>query len=226
MALIISGILIASILFYVYLRTSPPFTVQQPFRLKNSELVKVLLQLEEKPLNELFKLYKEQFGQGAARYARQTYQKWKAGKVRPNKQTFNRLLVHLPKVMSFDLKCEVLRKLREEYCLKDNYELTVYTDDWKEKLNPLVTSIIDKAHTAELPKQIEKKLQWLSENEMHVARALLNESQTQESRNTLLLLEQEISHIETFLADAAGKSRVTHQLKLPYGTITLKIKRR
>jgi len=227
MALFISLVIIAAIFFYFNIRWSQPFTRPKPFRLKNSELVKVLLRLEEKPLDELFRLYKEQFGQGAARYARQTYQKWKAGEVRPNKQTFNRLLVHLPKVMSFDLKCEVLRKLREEYCAKDNYELTVYTDDWKERLNPLVTSIITKARTAELPKLIEKRLRWLSEDEMHVARAILNESQMQASRNALALLQEEIAELENLLASTKGtRRRVTHKLKLPYGTITLKIERR
>jgi hypothetical protein len=104
--------------------------------------------------------------------------------------------------------------------------LTVYPDDWKEKLNPLVTSIIDKTYTAELPGQIEKRLKWLSEDEMHIARAILNESQAQESRHTLSLLQQEISGIETLLAETRGARRVTHQLKLPCGTITLEIKRR
>ncbi|HYJ47646.1 MAG TPA: hypothetical protein VEV81_13610 [Pyrinomonadaceae bacterium] len=219
-------IVAAALLFYVYFRATPPFVRQSPSPSKTAELVKVLLRLEEKPLDELFRLYREQFGQGAARYARHTYLKWKAGEVRPNKQTFDRLLIHLPKVMSFDLKCEVLRKLREEYCSKDNYELTVYTDDWKEKLNPLVAAVIEKTYTAELPRQIEKRLRWLSENEMQAARAILAESQARESRMALALLQQEISEVENLLAKTRGARKVTHQLKLPCGTITLRIKRR
>lgn len=239
----------SALIYFIYVRTSPQFSeeilprltpvalfkallgrlngrVSAPKLYKNSELVKVLLRLEEKPLDKLFKLYREQFGPNAARYARQTYRQWKAGEVRPNKQTFNRFLIHLPKVMSFDLKCEVLREFREEYCAKDNYELTVDTDDWKEKLTPLVTTIIDKAYTAELPEQIEKRLSWLSGDEVRVARAILAESQVQESRHALSLLRQEIAAIENLLDHTEGARRVTHQLKMPYGTITLKIKRR
>jgi hypothetical protein len=227
MVYLISGVLIVAILICAYKIIFPSRALKSRPKFHNADLIKVLLNLEEKQLNELLELYKIEFGQNAARYARQTYRKWKAGEVRPNKQTFNRLLVHLPEVMSFDLKCEVLRELREAYCAKDNYELTVYTDDWKDKLNPLVTSIIDKAYTAQLPAQVEKRLQWLSGNEMRVANALLAESQAQESRNAFSLLEQEISNIEQMLADTEGTRRkVTHKLKLPCGTITLKIKRR
>src|SRR6266481_651609 len=96
---------------------------------KNAELVKVLLGLEAGPLEDLFTLYKKEFGDGAAHYARETYRKWQAGQVRPNRQTFARFFMYLPKVMNFDLKCEVLRELREAYCAKNNYEVTVHTDD-------------------------------------------------------------------------------------------------
>lgn len=226
----IAGILIvAALLFHTYRLVSLLFRkerLKRPTPLKNAELVNVLLNLEEKQLDDLFRLYQEHFGQSAARYARRTYRKWKAGEVRPNRQTFNRLLVHLPQVMSFDLKCEILRKFREAYCAKDNYQLTVYTDDWKESLTPLIESIRRKALTAELPKPIEEKLRWLSEGEMHVARAILAESQARESSDTVALFQQEITGIERLLADAQGAGKVTHKLKLPYGTIVLRIKRR
>ena len=124
--------LLAAFLSYFYKSSSFPDLIARrriSQATENAELIKVLFDLEEEPLDELFRLYKEQFGDNAARYARHTYRKWKAGEVRPNRQTFNRFLLHLPKVMSFDLKCEVLRELREAYCARDNYELTVHTDD-------------------------------------------------------------------------------------------------
>ena len=126
-------------------------------KIHHKEILKVLLGLDDEKLDELLELYKQQFGKGAARYARRTYRKWETGEVRPIKQTFERFLIHLPKVMDFDLKCEVLRHLMEEYCAKDSYNLTVYTDDWEETLEPLVKKLIDKPYTSKLPKQIENK---------------------------------------------------------------------
>ena len=190
----------------------------------DADLVKVVLSLEQAKLEDLFKLYRQEFGPGAARYARSTYNRWKSGEVRPNRQTFNRFLMHLPDVMSFDLKCEVLRKLRQEYCSKDHYKLTVDTVNWKETVAPLVTGIINKSYTAELPKHIESRLRWLSADDMQVARAILAESQAQESKQAMLLIGREFSSIEQLLRDTKGRGKITHIIKLPLGTITLRVK--
>jgi hypothetical protein len=192
----------------------------------DSEIIKTLLELDEEKLERLFDLYKNEFGAGAARYARRTYRKWKAGKVTPTRKTFERFLIHLPKVMDFDLKCEVLRHLMEEYCGKENYNLTVYTDDWETTLEPLVRKIIDKPYTAELPAEIEEKLRWLSEGEMQIARQILRRSQVEEGKIAVSMLRQEFADIKNLLENAKGKPKVTHQLKFPYGTINLEIKRR
>jgi hypothetical protein len=192
---------------------------------RNSDLVSTILGLDQQNLDKLFDLYREQFGPEAAKYARRTYLKWKSGQVRPSKKTFNRLLLCLPKVMSFDLKCELLRKLKQEYCSKDSYKLTVDTEDWRDTVAPLVTSIINKGYSAELPKHIQERLTWLSDNDAQTAQAILAESQAQEGRNAVSLLEQEFSNIEQLLVNVNG-TKVSHTIKLPYGNIILKIRRR
>jgi len=223
------AILVAGFLFYVYNQTAFRDRLKRK-RIsrasQNAELIRVLLDLEDEPLDDLFKLYKEQFGDSPARYARHTYRKWKAGEVRPNRQTFTRFLLYLPKVMSFDLKCEVLRELREAYCAKDNYKLTVHTDDWRETLAPLVQSTIRKAIDAELPQTLQERLRWLAGDDMQIAREILARSQIRQSLDALSLLGEEFSNIEQLLDNAKGSGKVTHVLRLPLGTITLKIKRR
>lgn len=193
---------------------------------QNAELIKVLLNLDQDSLEELFKLYRQQFGDGAARYARVTYLKWKAGEVRPNRETFRRFLLYLPKVMSFDLKCEVLREFREAYCARENYQLDIHTDDWKETLAPLVQSIITRANNAELPISLQERLRWLADDDIEIAQAILVRSQTRQSADALSLLSEEFSNIEQLLDNTRGRGKVTHLLRLPLGTITLKIKRR
>lgn len=202
------------------------FSSTEHSKFENAELLKILLGLDDETLEKLLELYKKQFGIGAARYAKKTYRKWEAGKVRPNQETFNRFLIHLPKVMSYDLKCEVLRHLMEEYGAEDKYNLTVYTDDWEETLEPLVKKIIDKPYTAQLPKEVEEKLKWLADDEMQIAQDILRKSQIEEGKIAVSMLRQEFANIKTLLAKAKGNSKVTHQLKFPYGTINLEIRSR
>lgn len=221
-AVIALPILILGYIAYKYKVSS--FSAKPPTEIPDAELIKVLLSLDENSLDEIFKLYKEKFGRGAAYYARRTFHKWKTGRVRPNRQTFQRFFVQLPAAMSYDLKCEVLRRLMQEYAAKENYDLQASTNDWEEKLTPLIETIIAKAYTATLPRLIEEKLQWLVEDEMQVAQNILKNSQIEEGKIAVSLLRQEIGNIENLLENTKGKSRVRHQLKFPYGTINLEIK--
>ena len=214
-----------AIFLLVHFVLSKRLRAAAPRRRLNADLVRVILSLEQKNLDELFKLYAERFGPEAARYARRTYNKWKSGEVRPSKQTFERLLVRLPEVMSFDLKCELLRKLREELCAKSHYEINVNTRDWREALAPLVTELVEKSCAAALPKQAEEKLSWLATNDMQIARAILAESQAQEIHSSMAMMEREFVNIEQLLVAGGSRSKVTHIIKLPSGTIKLKIKR-
>lgn len=194
-------------------------------RFHRTELMTVLLSLDDGAVKELLDLYKKQFGTGPARYARRTLDKWRTGKVRPATQTFERFLVHLPKVMPYDLKCDVLRHFMEEYANKETYELDVTTDDWEEKLDPLVRQIIDKAYTAQLPKEVEEKLRWLGDGDMVAAQQILRASQAEEGRIMVATLRDEFRGFETVLSARHLKPKVTHVLEFPYGSIRLNIKR-
>jgi hypothetical protein len=190
-----------------------------------SVLVRVLLNLPESTINELLDIYKREFGPGPARYARRTFRKWKEGHVQPATQTFERFLVHMPKVMSYDLKCEILRHFMEEYAAKDEYSLDVTTDDWEKKLDPLVRQIIEKAYTAQLPDEVERQLKWLGEGDMVAAQEILRSSQAEESRIMVSMLHDEFRSMEELLDHEHLKPRVTHVLEFPYGTIKLNVRR-
>ncbi len=226
MMYIAAAVSILAIALTIYVQRYMAFGAfpRRPRRLTDADLVKVLLGLEPELLEELFRLYGEQFGPGAARYARSTYLKWKAGEVRPNGRTFRRLLLHLPRVMSFDLKCEVLRRFREEFCPREVLILRVRAGEWKEALEPLVRSADERARAAELPAAVAERLRWLSEGEMQAARAILAESEAREASDALSMLQQEIASVERLLAAAPGRRRVTHRLKLPCAAVTLEIR--
>ena len=194
--------------------------------LHQSKLVRVLLGLNDEAADELMELYKKEFGAGPARYARRTLQKWRTGKVQPATQTYERFLVHLPKVMTYDLKCDVLRHFMEEYAPKDKYQLDVYTDDWEEKLTPVAQQVIDKAFTAQLPIEVERKLEWLGDGDMQAAQRILRASQVEEGRIMVSMMREEFKNIERLLAEEHLKPKVSHLLKFPYGTIELNIRRR
>ncbi len=199
------------------------FERTRPDRFHSSTLVSVLLGLNEQVVNELLELYKKEFGAGPARYARRTFHRWKAGDVQPATQTFNRFLLHLPKVMTYDMKCEILRHFMEEYAVKDEYQLDVTTDDWEAKLEPLIRQIIDKAFNTQLPPEIERQLTWLGDGDMVAAQSILRKSQTEEGRIMVSTLLEEFRAIEVLFQNDLNP-KVSHVLEFPYGTIKLNIR--
>jgi hypothetical protein len=104
------------------------------------------------------------------------------------------------------------------------YEVTVHPDDWQNTLAPLVAGIINKSYTTQLPSHVEWQATWLAEDNMQIARALLAESEAQEARNMMALLEDEFYDLEKLLAQSDLNSKVVHKVELPYGTITLNVK--
>ena len=114
----------------------------------------------------------------------------------------------------------------EEYCSKDNHNLTVYIDDWETTLEPLVKKVIEKPYNSRLPMQIENRLKWLAYDDMEVARRILAESKVQEGKIAVSMLREEFENIEYILDNTKGKHKITHKLKFPYGTINLEVKRR
>ncbi len=225
---ILFGLGVAAVLYFGLVpAASRLIERRQPSKaFRRSELVSVLLNLDDEAVTELLELYKNEFGTGPARYARRTLRKWRAGAVRPATQTFERFLVHLPKVMSYDMKCDVLRHFMEQYAPKDHAELEIYTDEWEEKLEPVVRQIVDKAFAAELPREVERQLQWLGDGDMQAAKEILKRSQAEEGRIMVSMLRDEIHTIEKVLAEEHLKPKVTHVLKFPYGTITLYVRKR
>jgi hypothetical protein len=196
---------------------------KRPPIVTNADLLAVLSRLPAEQRELVFERYAKLFGAGAARYARKTYTKWQSGKVRPRRSTAERFLVRLPEAMSFELKCEILRQLRAEFCAPDHYEINAGWDDWREKVTPLADAIIAKARTAALPQAVIERLAWLASRQAQAAHALLAAAQEQESRLIAATVEEDFARLEDFARRTPG-ARITHTIRLPFGAITVKIK--
>lgn len=218
-------VILVALVAYLISRSTASYRRQRSVYYKNAQLIGVLMDLDTEHFNEVLSLYKKTFGPGAARYARTTFKKWRSGKVLPARQTFDRFYKLLPEEMSFDLKCELIRKLKENYCPKDEFDLSVTTKNWKEALPPLIRSIEEKARSASLPRDLTDRVEWLAQGEAIAANAILAESQARETAAALAFLDQEFTNIDHLMENANGRAIVRHTIELPYGVINLRIKR-
>ncbi len=174
-------------------------------------------------LARLLNIYSDQYGDGAAAYARRTYNDWRSGATRPSAQTINRLLDSLPLVLNFDGKCDLLGKLRERHRTPESHSIKVSIDDWKDRVVPLVKSVIEKAYRSNLPEVVERRLTWLASGDMQAAHAILSHSQAIEGALAVRMLQDEMQNIEAAITNLEGRKKVTHTICLPYGNIHLSI---
>lgn len=188
------------------------------------DVLEVFYNLPPAQLNRLFDIYGRRHGWKALSYARDTYLKWKNGRVTPSGQTVGRLLDILPLVIDFDAKCDLIRSLRARHRKKESHNLTVTIADWRGAVVPLVTHVIKKAYTATLPEAVEKRLTWLSSGDAQAARAILAQAEAYQGALTVRLLEHEFAAIERVL-ETLKRSKVSHRITLPYGDINLTLKR-
>lgn len=193
-------------------------------RFERRELLKILLGLDDTALDQLFILYRERYGAGPARYAKRTYLKWKTGEVKPVRETFDRFAIEMPRVMSFALKCEVLRAFVNEFAVKETVEMDVSVSDWEEKLRPVVERLIERCYTTELPIEVERRLRWLGEGDMRTASELLKYSRAEETRLAVSMLREEFTAISELFGERGLKPVITHEIRLPGGTIALSVR--
>jgi hypothetical protein len=69
-------------------------------------------------------------------------------------------------------------------------------------------------------------VKWLGDGDMRAAQKILRASQVEESRIMVSDLRNEFANLERLLEHDNLKTKVTHVLKFPYGSIELNVKRR
>lgn len=191
----------------------------------DDDLIEIFFNLTSSQLEELFTIYGRKHGFSSANYARKTYSKWKNNTVKQSRQSIARILVSLPEISDFQIKCTIIKKLRKKYFRKEFYKINIDTNNWVEKVTPLVDEVINKARTIELPEVVERHLFWLANDDMQIANAIIGQIEVEEGKIAVALLKEEFEKIEYLLESLPVKATVTHTIILPYGNIELNIKK-
>lgn len=168
--------------------------------------------------------YGSRYGPRAQAYARSTYPKWQSGEIEPSAQTLERLLEMLPPYLAAPEKCELLRKLRERFRRTESHSVTVSTANWRQVVIPLAEHLVHKAYHSQLPAQVTARLTWLSAGSVQATNALLAEAEAVAARNTIAFLDKEFANIRNVMANLPFGRTVTHEISLPYGQITVRVK--
>ena len=192
----------------------------------DEDIRRAFFNLSPVDLESLFTRYGDQFGHGAERYSRRTYEEWRAGRTQMSGETLGRLLDLVPDYLSTATKVHLVSRIRDRYLPPLQVSLVTSVQDWREDTQQAIKAILDHTRSQSLPEPVTSRLTWLSRGDAVAARELVATAEEQESRQRLTYLEAEFRRIEALLARLPRAPELTHTIELPRGRIELTLRGR
>jgi len=191
----------------------------------DQSVVRAFYQLRQGELDEVFRLYAQQFGASAASYALSAYQKWRIGSVQPSALTLHRLLEIVPRVLDFAAKLELYRQLRNAHRKREAINLRL-TYPIADQLNLVVAEtwrVVEHARAQPIPEVVSARLTWLSHGDGMAARQLVSAIELEEGQQVAAMLREELTTLLSATELSGISPRIQHVIELPHGTVTLEI---
>lgn len=190
----------------------------------DADIEKVFLGLKASQLGPLLQEYGRKYGQGAEAYAKATIPKWRNGSVKMSGVVAQRLLDLLPPLLPFELRLELIRKLRAHYLQPERIVVSACFEDWKSVVNPAVARVVSKSLNHNLPSDIIRVARWLANEDSLLANQLLARAEQEEAKIRTSLLNEEFARIETLATQFSQKQlSFQHMIRVPNGEILVKI---
>lgn len=190
----------------------------------DQDVERLFLNLNRDDLEELLAFYEDEFGKSAASYARNTYTKWKRGTVRMSGQVAERLLTLVPPLLPFEVRFELVKKLRLANFHKVRRYVHTSPQTWREALAPAIKEVVDHGSSARISEAVKGRVAWLADGDVEAAEKLLLSAEQDEALTRLAYLQAEFHRIDAMIAELGKcQASVSHVIELPQGSIQISI---
>ena len=177
----------------------------------------------------LFNHYESAHGKSAANYAKEKMGDWATGFVNASGQTRSRLLALVPKILTHGERYGLLKKLYEAHRgHQPSHEVTVifgHQEDFQTKIADLATSLCNAPDQAQLPPHVQSKISWVCDNDSVVARKIMAAIETEQSVAIAQTGILEAQNLVQKLRGMDASTQGTHTIVLPYGRISVHVRR-
>ncbi len=140
-----------------------------------SDVKKYFFGLNEAELNELFAVYKRQYGASKEVYARQVFSRWKSGSTKMSGLVAKRLFNLLPPRMPIAVKLELAGNVWRHFGTSSTHHFTVGPNaDAKLFINRLYETFNLEIQDYNIPQSVKNRFDWLAAGDVSVKERLLN----------------------------------------------------
>jgi len=189
-----------------------------------TDIRSTFLNLPNDALEELLSDYGQIHGASAEQYARKTFGSWKRGTTNLSGKTMERLVELVPPYLSADSRLSILKKVLAKHRRRGTF-VSVEIDidrpsEGLDKLDQELHKLRIEDELAFLPEKVMDAANWLYDDDITVARAMLveasrieNEAIKQNARREIELLKKTIS--------SGQIKHATYDVQLPSGTLSI-----
>ena len=137
--------------------------------------------LPETRKEQVLRMYGDRFGESAEEYARETLEQWRTGRVKMSGMVAKRLFGLLPPLMTLPEKYRLTEKLWVHIGPSSQKLLLVGADAPVETVTRTVEEYLSSTVSSyKIPKEMERRFEWLSVGDVAVKQNLLNHLLNQE----------------------------------------------
>lgn len=189
-----------------------------------TEIKDAFLGLDEDAREELLLDYGEIHGDSAERYARKTFSSWKSGKTKLSGQTMERLVELVPPYLSPSTRIKILKTVLDKN-KRDGVSSVINInvkepDEGFKHLDSEISKMDIKDQLAYLPEKVMQAANWLYDNDVTAARAMLAEATKAENDMIKKNALREIDLLKRTIKTGQVKS-ARYTVELPSGRISV-----
>jgi hypothetical protein len=174
-----------------------------------SDIKSEFFSLSVEDFDDLVSRYSALHGLSAANYVLEAYPRWESGATKMSGQTMGRLLDLVPKYVSYDSRYNMVKRLCAHHRKKKSETIRIDKDKPLEGLRQLdaaIDSFYDHQNLLGLPDHVIETLNWLNDDDLVAARALLAQVENEEANRVQDIVRRNRGHIRDLIENKEIKS--------------------
>jgi hypothetical protein len=194
----------------------------------DNEILQHLFKLRSREKESLLGHYEAEYGRSAGDYARKIWPEWASQRRGVSGEVATRFINLAPKVLSPDARYDIVAKMYQKTKRPESHYLTAilgYSEGAFSEIEKLFKRLCEKPFEHKWPDSLIQFANWLCDDDSVAAKRIIAAIETENSLMIVNAARLECNRLLQALHKLDSAYAGTHRMELPYGTISLRIRK-
>ncbi len=194
----------------------------------DKDIISELFSLNMVQLNQFYIDYERRYGKTAANYARKNYPLWKSKLKSYNVKSIEKFIQIVPKYFTYEKRYEIIKKLYINTRTIKTYQFEIilgHTDYKYTELLNIFKRLCEIPLSRTLSSDIVDKMNWVCDNDAQLCGRIITAIDAEISYSKVSYALKEFEMLLNCIRDNDNSKMGTHEVNLPYGIITIIVRK-